>query len=222
MPGAILRGWTFLAQPQLNQRLRILFLNGNAMTIDDAQPFYRDLAVRGADVTVYDYRGYGFSTGKPDVMDFRRDSSTIYDQLASAGPVVVYGFSMGTAMATYVASQRKVTGLILAGTIASAEEEFPIFGRAQGFSAAKIANMVPSPDAIGAFGEKDLIQKSSAPLLMLHGESDQLVPIQQGREVFAASPSNSKTFKSLPSTTHNETVESPAALIAVRTFLSSF
>jgi pimeloyl-ACP methyl ester carboxylesterase len=217
---ATLRGWTFQALPQ-PRKLRVLFFNGNAMTIDDAQSLYRSLCLRGADVTAFDYRGYGFSTGKSDMMAFRRDALTLYDLLASSGPVVVYGFSMGTAMAVYVASQRNVAGLILAGTISTAQEEFPVFARAQGFSDTQIANMDPSQDAVTAFNERSLIAHSNAPLLMLHGEADQLVPIQQGREVFAASPAKQKLFVSIPGATHNETVESPSALQSVGSFLAS-
>ena len=221
VPGATLRGWTFRASAQKSQALRVLFFNGNAMDIDGAQAVYHGLAVRGADVTVFDYRGYGFSSGKASVMDFRRDAVLLYDKIAASGPVVVYGFSMGTAMAAFVASQRKVAGLILAGTIASAGEEFPVFARAEGFSPSKIAKMIPAPEAVTAFDEVGLIAQSSAPLLMLHGEADQLVPIQQGREVFASSKSLQKQFISLPDMGHNETVQASIALSAFRIFLMS-
>jgi pimeloyl-ACP methyl ester carboxylesterase len=219
--GAALRGWTFLAGANIHQKIRILFFNGNSMEIDDSQRTYHALSVRGADVTVFDYRGYGFSTGSADVMDFRADALVLYDKLAASGPVVVYGFSLGTAMATYVASERPVAGLVLAGTIASAREEFPVFARAQGYSQSRIERIRPSPDAVLAFNELEMIARSHAPLLMLHGESDQLVPIQQGREVFAASPSQQKQFVSLADAGHNDTVESPVALNAVRSFLFS-
>jgi len=186
-----------------------------------AQSIYRGLAVRGADVTVFDYRGYGFSPGKPAVIDFRSDSLAIYDKLAASGPVIVYGFSLGTAMATYVASQRPVAGLILAGTIATAKEEFPIFGRATGYNSSELAKMMPSPDAVTAFDETGMIAKNSSPLLMIHGESDQLVPIQEGREVFSASTARQKQFVVVSAAGHNDTVESVTALAAVRSYLSS-
>jgi len=104
------------------------------MTIDDSQSLYRNLAVRGADITVFDYRGYGFSTGKADVKDFCPDAMDLYDKVVRDSPVVVFGFSMGTAIANCVSSRRKVAALILAGTIASAQEEFPVFAHASGFS----------------------------------------------------------------------------------------
>jgi pimeloyl-ACP methyl ester carboxylesterase len=219
--GAVLLGWTFLASANTHQKARILFFNGNAMNIDDSQAIYRELCVRGADVTVFDYRGYGFSTGKADVINFREDALALYDRLASSGPVVVYGFSIGTALATYVASERRVAGLILAGAIANANEEFPVFARAQGYSKSSIAIMTPSPEAVTAFNEVAMISRNNAPLLMLHGEADQLVPIQQGREVFAASSSRQKQFVTVAGAGHNDTVESTVAMDAVRSFLFS-
>ena len=60
----------------------------------------------------------------------------IYDKVTKeyAGRrVLVYGFSLGTAMAAYVASERKVSGVILAAPFASAEEEMPVFARRMGF-----------------------------------------------------------------------------------------
>ena len=220
--GATLRGWTFTANTSAHSAPRLLFFNGNGMTIDASQSLYRDLAIRGADVTVFDYRGYGFSSGKPSVMDFRRDGLAVYDKLAASGPVVVFGFSLGTAMAAYVASQRPVAGLILAGTIATANEEFPIFARAAGYSSSAIAKMTPSSDAVTAFDEVGMISRSHSPLLVIHGEADQLVPIQQGREVFAASMAAQKQFVVVSAASHNDTVESTTAMAAIREYLGSF
>lgn len=220
-PDAVLRGWTFYLGKRDARRPHVLFFNGNAMEIDAAQSVYRELAIRGADVTAFDYRGYGFSSGKADVMQFRKDALAIYDKETAAGPVIVYGFSLGTAMASYVASQRNVTGLILAGTIARADEEFPVFARATGLSNSSIARMAPSADAETAFDEVGMVAHSNAPLLMIHSENDSLVPIQQGCEVFAACPSKQKKFVSVPGAGHNETVDSERGLGEFREFLLS-
>jgi hypothetical protein len=219
--GATLRGWTFRSNSSTPQKLCILFFNGNAMNIDESQGIYRQIAVRGGDVTVFDYRGYGFSTGKAHVMDFRVDALAEYDKLAASGPVAVFGFSLGTAMASYVASQRHPAAVILAGTIASADEEFPVFARAAGLSASSIARSMPSTDAGNAFNEAGMMARSDAPLLMLHGEADQLVPIREGRYVFAASPSKRKTFVSVPGAGHNETLDSAVAMKSLREFLNA-
>jgi uncharacterized protein len=219
--GTTLRGWEYKSSRPA--AVTILFFNGNGMTIDRSDSFYRELASLGANVLVYDYRGIGFSAGTPDVMTFRQDSLNLYDALIAerpGQPVIVYGFSLGTAMATYVAAQRKVAGLILAGTIASATDEFPVYLKAHGISAEAAASLEPAPDSVEAFNEVANIAQSTAPLLMLHGEADTLVPIAQGRQVFA-SPSARKKFVPLPETGHNQTAGSPQSIRAVGTFLAS-
>jgi alpha-beta hydrolase superfamily lysophospholipase len=221
LPDATLRGWKY---PSANPNAPILlFFNGNGMTVDRSDPFYRQLVQTGAELCVYDYRGIGFSAGSPDVMAFRQDALRLYDSLSAASPgrpVIVYGFSLGTAMASYVASQRKVAGLILAGTIASAAEELPVYTHAQGLPAEAAAALIPAPDSVEAFNEVGNIARSTAPLLMLHGEADTLVPINQGREVFAASSSNQKKFVSLPGVGHNQTAGTTQSLTAVAQFLA--
>ena len=221
LPDATLRGWQY---PSSNSRAPILlFFNGNGMTVDRSDSFYRQLTQTGAEIDVYDYRGIGFSAGTPDVMAFRQDALHLYDTLTASSlgrPVVVYGFSLGTAMATYVASQRKVAGLILAGTIASATEELPVYSHAQGLPAEAAAALIPAPDSIEAFNEVANIARSTAPLLMLHGEADTLVPINQGREVFADSSSSQKRFVSLPGVVHNQTPATAQSIAAVAQFLA--
>ncbi len=220
--GAVLRGWDYKAVS--GSAPIVLFFNGNGMTVDRSDPLYRSLVRAGGEVIVYDYRGIGFSAGAPDVMTFRQDSLHLYDAVTASHPgrrVVVFGFSLGTAMASYVASQRPLAGLILAGTIATAADEFPVYMRAAGYDPALTASVTPGSDAVEAFDEVDSVTKSRAPLLMLHGEADSLVPISQGRKVFAASPSATKRFVPLPGVTHNGTAGSAVSLAAIAQFLAA-
>jgi pimeloyl-ACP methyl ester carboxylesterase len=192
------------------------------MTVDRSDSLYRSVERTGAEVVVYGYRGIGFSSGTPDVMAFRDDSLRIYDAVAAANPrrkVVVFGFSLGTAMASSVASQRQLAGLILAGTIASARDEFPVYMRAAGVDPSITATLGPDADAVQAFDEVANVSRSKAPLLMLHGESNTLVPIAQGRKVFAASPSSEKQFVALTGIGHNGTAGAAESLRAVEMFL---
>ena len=219
--GAALRGWTF-ANP-LGNGPHVLFFNGSNAIIDDHESLYRSIAACGATVTTFDYRGLGFSDGSADVLQFRRDALVIYDYMAQANPasLLVFGFSMGSAMATYVASERSVAGMILAAPIALADEEFPSYARARGLSPAEIAQVTLADDAYLTFDELRLVAKSSAPLLVMHGDADELVPPAQGRELFEASPAKKKEFVTLPGATHNEAAGSPLSLAAVQSFLMS-
>jgi pimeloyl-ACP methyl ester carboxylesterase len=217
---ATLRGFRYTgANPQGRA---ILFFNGNGMVVAASDALYRRLAALGPDVYVFDYRGYGFSTGAPDVATYRADGLHLYDALAAATPnhrVIVYGFSMGTAMASYVASVREVRGLILAAPIASAQEEFPIFEARMGYPASSIADSHPSPEAKDIFDETGLVEKSHAPLLILHGTADSLVPIRQGREIFGSSNSVQKQMVELKDAEHNQAASQPESFAAVQKFL---
>jgi pimeloyl-ACP methyl ester carboxylesterase len=221
-PDATLRGWTYKAPHPDDPAL--LFFNGNAMSIDEYDSLYAGLAALGAHVTVFDYRGFGFSTGTADVMAFRQDALHLYQVTLLANPgrkVVVFGYSLGTAMATFVAARFAVSALILAGTIASAAEEVPVYAHDLGLPDRLAKYLVPSAEVVETLDEVHYIARSTAPLLMLHGETDTVVPIEQGREVFAASASTQKKFVSLPGAGHSETLTQLAALEAIATFLLS-
>lgn len=201
----------------------VVFFNGNLMTVDRSDELYRRLAGLDVEVVAYDYRGYGFSEGQPDVASFRTDALAIYDKLGKqyAGRrVVVYGFSLGTAMAAYVASERRVHGVVLAAPFATAEEEMPVFARRMGFGAEAIRTMVLAEDARVAFDEVGMMKRSSAPLLVMSGTADMLVPAAQGRRVTEASAAEVKRFLELRGVQHHETVFAPAAWQALREFLS--
>lgn len=206
----------------------IVFFNGNAMTIYGAEALYEHMARLGAEVVVYDYRGYGFSEGTADVASFRNDALAIYDKVAREYPgrrVVVYGYSLGTAIAAHVAAERRVGGLVLAAAFASAEEELPVFAQRMGLPADAIRGLAPDDLAKTAFDEVAMVREAGrrnagAPLLMLHGRDDTLVPLAQGREVFQASPVKQKTFVELPGADHRETVSAEGTFRALGAFLA--
>ncbi len=206
----------------------IVFFNGNAMTVYGAEALYEHMARLGAEVVVYDYRGYGFSEGTADVEAFRRDALSIFDKVVREYPgrrVVVYGYSLGTAMATHVAAERTVGGLVLAAAFASAAEELPVFARRMGLSAEEIAALTPDEGARLAFDEVAMVREAGernagAPLLMLHGRDDTLVPMEQGREVFQASPVKQKKFVEIPGADHRGTVFAEGAFRALGVFLA--
>ncbi len=231
--GGKLRGWVYSplgkeakgADAVDRRKLPVVvFFNGNGMTIDRADPLYRGMADRGAEVVVYDYRGYGFSEGTADVAAFRADALRIYDKAArqyAGRRVVLYGFSLGTAMAAYVASERPVAGLILAAPFATAEEELPVFAARFGIDAETLKRLTPDDDAKTAFDELAMVHKSLAPMLVLHGTADTLVPIGQGREVYRAGGARDKRFVELPGVAHAQTPFVEAAVRAVLEFLQS-
>lgn len=220
--GTLLRGYRYTGA-DANAPV-IVFFNGNAGSLNPNELLYRQIAALGPSVVVLDYRGYGFSGGTADVTAFQQDGVRIFDAVTLANPnqrVVVYGFSMGTAVASYVAANRPVAGLILVAAFSSAREEFPVMAKRNGMSDDAIASVTYAPDALADFDEAGFVARSQAPLLVIHGTADVTVPIALGRRVFAASAATRKNFVEVPGSGHNETVGTPAAMDAVRAFAAS-
>ncbi|HEY0383038.1 MAG TPA: alpha/beta fold hydrolase [Candidatus Elarobacter sp.] len=220
--GATLRGWSYAGSTPAMPT--VLYFGGNAARLVDEESSLRAIAARGPSVVAFDYRGYGFSTGQADVMTMRRDALKLFDATAAraggSGRVIVFGFSLGTVMAAYIASQRKVGGVALVASIADATEEIPAYAKASGMSFPGVT-LVATPDATEAFGEAALIAQSNAPLLVVHGELDSTVPVAQGREVYAASKVTAKRLVVIPGVGHNGTLAAPATLDALIQLASS-
>jgi hypothetical protein len=114
--------------------LTVLFLHGNAGNISHRFDKLAMLREIGADVLIIDYRGYGRSTGRPDEAGTYRDADAAYAYLVEArkidpGRIVLYGESLGTAVAVDLAARKPVGGLILESVFSSgvdvAREMFP-------------------------------------------------------------------------------------------------
>ncbi|SFV26332.1 hypothetical protein SAMN05428990_0262 [Pseudoxanthomonas sp. YR558] len=128
-PGATLRGW--VVNP--GQRDAVLYFGGNAESVDaNREAFTRALPAH----TVYlvAYRGYGASDGEPTEADLLADALALHDKVARrhpAGEVDVIGRSLGSGVASYVASERKVPALVLVtpfdSLAAVAQAHYPMF-----------------------------------------------------------------------------------------------
>ncbi len=184
----------------------------------------------------FDDPGYGFSTGRISVKATRdialEEYDFVHDRLAkvsSSGSgalpsIISYGWSIGAGLAIHVAAERNVAGLMLQAPPASADEvaawssQHDVPRLARGLVRVTVADSVrPIYENVKA------IAKVSVPLLVLQGSDDDVVPIAQGREVFAASVSKQKIFVAVPGAHHNDLrVGHPPAGDAVATFLQSF
>lgn len=107
----------------------IIYFGGNA---DDATRFVLYVKdIKGYDIVSFNYRGYVASTGKPSEKAFFEDALKIYDTYAKGKKVIVIGRSLGTGVASYLASKRDVQGLVLItpyDSIASiAKRKYPFF-----------------------------------------------------------------------------------------------
>ncbi len=208
---ATLRGWVYAAgRPEA---ATTLLFAGNGYSIDSVDGSLRALAAAGATVVEYDYRGFVFSSGTPDIAAFRADALRLYDkavQTDGGKPVVVFGYSLGTLFASYVASQRAVRGVVLVAPIASVDEQFRF-----------TSNAKPGDDMVTAFNVDAMIAQSQAPLLVVHGTADETIAFAEGKEVFGSSPATKKTFVPVQGAGHEAMISNPATIAAFKTFLGS-
>ena len=211
--GATLRGFSYTGSVARGPVLVMFGGSGNLIIRHDGAA--RGFARHASRVVWYDYRGYGFSSGRAHYATLVADALRIFDATArtSAGGahVVVLGYSMGTAIADYVAKNRNVAGLILAAPwndfVVSAE-----------YSDSKHRYYL-TPPAAKYFDEIAMMQKIHAPLLVFQGTEDDAIPPTQGPALERTAASRDKRFVPIAGAKHNGLLEQPQTQRAVASFL---
>lgn len=165
-------------KPRAGAKAAVLFLHGNAGNVSHRGAAMADYAAAGASVLVLDYRGYGKSPGWPSESGLYEDAAAGYDWLRGRGwgedRIVLVGESLGTSVAVETALRRRPAALILEAPLQSARA-----------MAQRLLPLV-GPLVTWGFDSRAKIGKLAAPLLVIHGDEDEVVPQTQGRAVFEA------------------------------------
>lgn len=180
----------------------ILYFQGNAGEIADRADRFAFYHARGLGVAFLSYRGYGASEGAPSEAGLIADAIAGYDWLMAQGTrpqqIVLVGESLGTGVAVQLAAAHPVAAVVLEAPYSAAVDV-----------AADLYWWLPVRVLMrDQFRSIDHIGKVTAPLLILHGEADAVIPFAQGQRLFAAAL-GPKTFVALPDVGH-ETLFSPS------------
>jgi fermentation-respiration switch protein FrsA (DUF1100 family) len=196
--GSKLSVWTF-SSPE-NSKLAIVS-HGNAGNNSNRLYLVRALSKAGLNVLLYDYRGFGQSTGKPTLKGILEDGDSIYEfatrKLAYAPEnIVLYGESIGTAVTCHLAAKHYNAGIILQSPILSLP------------AAAKFVFLLLRvfPDSIfpqPRLNNQELIAHIHAPILFLHGLKDRIVSPDNSKVLWSEA-NQPKTLVFLPSCGHND------------------
>lgn len=177
--GTRLFGW-YVEAPA--DRPVILWCHGNAGNIVHRLENLKLLCQLGLSVFIFDYRGYGRSQSlRPSEAGLYQDALGAYEYLTRARRIrpdrlIVFGRSLGAAVAAELAAQRPAAGLIL-------ESAFPSIEAVAKYH----YGGVPVQWLLGAeFRLIDRLPQLSLPKLILHGDRDDIIPIELGRQVFEA------------------------------------
>ena len=173
--GLALTAWYAPAKPG---RRTIVYIHGNAGTLGDRHHRVQPYLEHGFGMLLVGYRGYGGNPGQPTETGLYEDGRAHLDWLAQQGvreeQLVLYGESLGAAIATQLAMEHKAAALVLeapfASILMSARARYPLFAF-DWLIKDKFANI-------------DKIDKIDMPLFVIHGARDLVTPQRFGRMLY--------------------------------------
>lgn len=190
------RGWDEAAGPV------VVFAHGNAGNLYWRAPLAAVFARgTGARLLMFDYSGYGGNPGSPSEEAVYGDGLAVYDHLVGEGVapqrIVLYGESLGAAVALAVAEERRVAGVVLQSAFSSASS-----------LALRLYPWLPLTALLvrGEFPNARRLSRLEAPALVVHGTRDEIIPFAEGRRLAAAAPQRA-TFLAIDGAGHNDLFE---------------
>lgn len=202
----------FVAQPKTQRT--VLFLHGNAGNASHRLDHAVSLWQMKSNVLLVDYRGYGLSDGEPSEPGIYQDGEAglrhLTEQLGiPLKKIFVLGRSLGSAVAVHIAQNRKLAGVILVSPLSSGND----VARRQGLG--WLTPFIGQP-----FDSLSKVGALAAPLLIIHGENDDILPLKMGQRLFDRARVK-KDFVRIPNAGHNDLIASNPTLFysAVRRFM---
>ncbi|MFC6672211.1 alpha/beta hydrolase [Marinobacterium aestuariivivens] len=174
--GERLHGWYLPGEPG---SATLLFLHGNAGNIShrlDSLALFHEL---GLSVLIIDYRGYGRSSGSPNERGLYRDGEAALAYLLGrlnvpASKILLFGRSLGAAVAARLASRHSVGGLILESAFTSATD-----------MAAELYPWLPARLLVRyRYDTARYLQGVTAPVLIIHSRDDEIVPFRHAERLY--------------------------------------
>jgi fermentation-respiration switch protein FrsA (DUF1100 family) len=191
--------------PHEAARADVVYFHGNGGNLSMWLPILAGVQASGLNVLAFDYRGYGRSTGSPTEKGLYRDADAVLAELArlrqresAAGttvrrPIIYWGRSLGGPVAAYATTVTRPDGLILESTF---PEKRAVLGRQL---------VLRTLDLLASFRFEtaDMLRGFDRPTLVMHGDSDSVVPYTAGRALFERL-SEPKRFVTLRGADHND------------------
>ncbi|MCP4820075.1 MAG: alpha/beta hydrolase [Shimia sp.] len=180
----------------------VFYLHGNAGNLAVRSGRFQRFLDRGYGLIALAYPGSSGSSGTPSEESLSRAARHVWDERAALLPdlnfgTVIYGESLGTAVALHLAAALKTapTAIILEAPFTSIPAMAEHHYTGTGALAKNLQNQWNSLSAA-----TDI----HVPLFIMHGTNDTLIPIEMGRQIHAAAPSNSKQFLAVKGAGHTD------------------
>jgi fermentation-respiration switch protein FrsA (DUF1100 family) len=209
--GIRLNGWFIKAADPL---ATVLFCHGNGGNIGHRVELIALLNRLRLNMFIFDYRGYGRSSGSPNELGTYRDALAAFDYVSGLDDVdirrtIIYGRSLGGTIAIYLATRVDCAGLIIENTPTSivdlGKEIYPFLPVAR-----LASNRYEAESRIAAVG---------MPVLIIHSRYDELVPFRHGRQLYEAAVEPKEFYAT--SVGHNEipSLAEPSYLQTIAAFI---
>lgn len=178
--------------PNPNSQYTLLISHGNAEDLATLNPLLEYFNHKGYSVFAYDYSGYGLNHGKPSETKTYQNIHAAYQYLTETlkippESIIVYGRSLGGGPSLELASHQKIAGLILESTFVSAY---------------RVKTHIPLI-LFDKYKNLDKIDKVKAPILIIHGTHDEIIPFWHGQALFQKAQAP-KTFYKVAQAGHND------------------
>lgn len=160
-----------------------LILHGNAGNISHRMDTIAMFHRLGYSVLIFDYRGYGRSTGQPSEEGLYRDAQTAWDHLTrqrgiAPQRIVLFGESLGGAVAAWLAAREQPGALVLSSVFTSAPD-----------LAADLYPWLPTKWLVRMhYDTRAALAQTSCPVLVAHSPDDEIIPFRHGQRLFEAAP----------------------------------
>lgn len=172
----MVNGWYQAPQPG---KPTIIYYKGNAGSFSDEYARFGAFAADGYGFLAFDYRGFPLSEGDLNQANILHDALAAFDWLAAKpGSIVIWGRSLGSGPATYVASQRQAEALVLETPFLSAVDV-----AAERYWFLPVGLLMTDQ-----FPVKDWIKAVDEPVFVAHGTADTTIGVTHGERVYALAP----------------------------------
>lgn len=166
----------------------ILFFHGNAQEVYSWSPVQMEFEPLGCRLLLVDYHGYGKSDGEPGeqalYVDGRASLAWLAERGVGDGDIIVFGKSLGGAVACEIAQDRRFRALILESTFTTLASV-----------ASRLFPLIPGGLELSESYESiEKIVRVACPILVIHGGRDELIPAREGLRLFEAAPSPKELY----------------------------
>ncbi len=209
--GVNLHGWFI---PSSHAKGTIVFFHGNAGNISHRLESIDVFNGLDLNVFIIDYRGYGQSEGKVTEKGTYRDAEAAWNYLTetrgiSANKIIIFGRSLGASIATWLASKKTPAALILESGFTS----IPSIAK-------RIYPYLPVRWlTYFKYDTKNYVKNLSCPVLVVHSKNDEIIPFDEGLELFEAAPKNKQFLEMRGGHNDGFLITGSAYIEGLRTFI---